>query len=590
MRGSAMYVYREVSKLNKNRILKKLSALFAAVVLCCALQCLPPQSVLKASAADGRLYNQFDPYWQTVTYNRYSNSGNSLYTSGCGIFSFCNAIYALNSDRISPAELGQWGVDNTGYRPGAGGLYRDIFYQNLERDWGERAHFHIEGRYYAGVQDSRLINHLAKGGVAVIHVSNHYMALSGYNPANGLYRVLESACCNGRGLAGESWVTAQKLSSGLTNVDWFALLSNTKKPGFSSVKTARTLYAVNETIDFVLDTDTRSTYGLGINNAAGSRVQTLYNTQVWAGCTRSVQASLPEVGNYSCYVTAHNGISGLDSSPIPITIYCGKPAQAQLAVASDTVAKGQPLTFRVTGGTAISYRLNAVSTNGQKWDSGYVACDLTGNTATYAWTPQAAGIYTCTVDLFNAYGSLRSAPVTVYVTGPMTIYLNANGGAIGNKSINCTCGRPFGALPVPVWDGYVFDGWYTQRTGGEHITAESIVGTGNATTLYAHWSEEVPETTAATVTTTVTTTTTTAATETTVTEQPDTPPLLAAPQAAGAGDLNSDGKCDAADAVLIYRIIAEDSSYQPTEEELLRADVNGDGIISMQDLQTIPLE
>lgn len=553
--------------------------MLSAVVLCCLLQCVLPQSVMKASAADGRLYNQNDPYWQTVKFYRYSNTGNSMYTSGCGIFSFCNAIYALNSGQINPQELGQWGVDNTGYRPGAGGLYRDIFYQDLERDWGARYNFHIEGRYSGGVQDSRLINHLANGGVAVIHVTNHFMALSGYNPSNGLYHVLESACYTGRGLAADSWVTAQKLSSGLTNVTWFALLSNTKKPGFSKVKTDRTLYAVNENINFTVDTDTRGSYGLGINDAAGHRVQTLYNTQAWAGCTRTIQGSISAVGNYSCYVTAHNGIAGLDSSPIPITIYCGKPLQAELQASAEAVNPGQAVTFRVTGGTAISYRITVTGSNGQSWNSGYVPCDLTGNTVTYAWTPQVAGLYTCTVELFNAYGSLKSQPINVAVCGAVDVYLNANGGRSPSKALNAFYGRPIGTLPVPERAGYNFDGWYTAATGGERVTAETVVNTASMLTLYAHWSEILPETTTVTTTTTTTTTTTVTTTSASL--------LSAGTQTGIPGDLNGDGVFDTADAVLIYRIIAEDSSFSPTEEELALADINGDGLISMQDLKMI---
>jgi hypothetical protein len=64
------------------------------------------------------------------------------------------------------------------------------------------------------------------GGVAVIHVPNHFMAVVGYDPDSGLYHVLESSESNSRGLEGDSWVTADKLSDGNTKVDWFVLIDN----------------------------------------------------------------------------------------------------------------------------------------------------------------------------------------------------------------------------------------------------------------------------------------------------------------------------------------------------------------------------
>ena len=179
-------------------------------------------SIIEANAASVRLYNQNDSSWKNVKFYKYSNSQNSMYESGCGIFAFCNAIYALNGTKADAKEVATWAVNNGSYRPGKGGLYRDAFYNNVQSAYGSKYGFKLDGKYNGGVRDSRLINHLRNGGVAVIHVSGHFMAVTGYN---GNYHVIESAVWSGRGLSADSWVTASKLSSGNTKVDWFVLIS-----------------------------------------------------------------------------------------------------------------------------------------------------------------------------------------------------------------------------------------------------------------------------------------------------------------------------------------------------------------------------
>ncbi|MDE6034799.1 MAG: InlB B-repeat-containing protein [Ruminococcus sp.] len=183
-------------------------------------------AVIQSYATEGRLYNQYDTKWKNIKFNKYSNTANDMYTSGCGIFSFCNAIYALNDNTPDAVEIATWAVNNGSYQPGNGGTYRHPFYNAIESAYGERFNFKFEGDYYGKVTDARLVNHLKKGGVAVIHVYNHFMAISGYNPLNNTYLVIESAVSNTRGLQPYGWESASKMNSGNTAVDWYALLSN----------------------------------------------------------------------------------------------------------------------------------------------------------------------------------------------------------------------------------------------------------------------------------------------------------------------------------------------------------------------------
>ena len=69
----------------------------------------------------------------------------------------------------------------------------------------------------------------------------------------------------------------------------------------------------------------------------------------------------------------------------------------------------------------------------------------------------------------------------------LTITLDACGGTVSPGAVQVQAGGRYGNLPVPVRDGYTFDGWHTAAAGGTRITASSTVNITTAQTLYAHW-------------------------------------------------------------------------------------------------------
>lgn len=71
---------------------------------------------------------------------------------------------------------------------------------------------------------------------------------------------------------------------------------------------------------------------------------------------------------------------------------------------------------------------------------------------------------------------------------PITVSLDANGGVVAPEIFVVYIGDRYGNnLVAPVRDKYKFDGWYTEKEGGEKITAATIVDTPGDRTLYAHW-------------------------------------------------------------------------------------------------------
>ena len=200
--------------------------------------------------------------------------------------------------------------------------------------------------------------------------------------------------------------------------------------------------------------------------------------------------------------------------------------------------------------------------------------------------------------------------------------LELDGGNCSKTSITVTYGQKVGTLPVPTKEGYVFDGWYSEKTGGSKITSDSVVGYAGNGSLYARW-KAVTTTTKATTTTTkptttttkptttttkptttttkptTTTTTTTTTTNTTTTAETTTtettmitttttkaitttPPVTTEPVEDNkvAGDANGDSAVNLKDVIIIRQFVAKWDVDVDTEA----ADVNNDGVVDLKDV------
>ena len=71
-----------------------------------------------------------------------------------------------------------------------------------------------------------------------------------------------------------------------------------------------------------------------------------------------------------------------------------------------------------------------------------------------------------------------------------TVIFNANGGSVSQISKEVTSGQKYDVLPIPYWEGYTFEGWYTSADGGTQVTAATTVTLTENHTLYAHWTEK----------------------------------------------------------------------------------------------------
>jgi len=71
----------------------------------------------------------------------------------------------------------------------------------------------------------------------------------------------------------------------------------------------------------------------------------------------------------------------------------------------------------------------------------------------------------------------------------ITVTFNPNSGKVDTTSKIVMQKAAYGSLPVPVREGYTFAGWYTSKSGGSKVTAETTVKVTKNQTLYAHWSK-----------------------------------------------------------------------------------------------------
>lgn len=68
-----------------------------------------------------------------------------------------------------------------------------------------------------------------------------------------------------------------------------------------------------------------------------------------------------------------------------------------------------------------------------------------------------------------------------------TITLDFNDDTSAESNIQVIYGSLYGILPIPVREGYIFNGWYTEKEKGELITEDSVVVIAENHTIYAHW-------------------------------------------------------------------------------------------------------
>lgn len=69
------------------------------------------------------------------------------------------------------------------------------------------------------------------------------------------------------------------------------------------------------------------------------------------------------------------------------------------------------------------------------------------------------------------------------------IVFDANGGTVTENNRTLVYGSTIGTLPVPKKEYCTFNGWYTEKDGGEEITEKTVFSSTEDVTYYAHWKD-----------------------------------------------------------------------------------------------------
>ncbi len=152
-----------------------------------------------------------------------------------------------------------------------------------------------------------------------------------------------------------------------------------------------------------------------------------------------------------------------------------------------TIAKADPSYTVPTGITAqVGKPLSTVTLpEGWAWKDESTIPQTEG-TQTYPaiFTPDDTANYN-TVETDISVGVVNEPVVQEYA-----ITFDANGGSVSPSSAQTKNGK-LESLPTPTHGGYDFLGWYTEETGGEKVTTDTVF-TKNSI-IYAHWQEQTAQ-------------------------------------------------------------------------------------------------
>jgi uncharacterized protein (TIGR02145 family)/uncharacterized repeat protein (TIGR02543 family) len=135
------------------------------------------------------------------------------------------------------------------------------------------------------------------------------------------------------------------------------------------------------------------------------------------------------------------------------------------------------ITFDANGGEVISES----GTTGEGWKLASLPTPTRSGYFFNGWFTAASGGETVTTDkIYSADAAIYAQWTPIY-----TITFNATGGTVTPESGTTDESLKLTSLPTPTKDGYGFNGWYTEETGGTMVTTSTAFNADAA--IYAQW-------------------------------------------------------------------------------------------------------
>lgn len=316
-------------------------------------------------------------------------------------------------------------------------------------------------------------------------------------------------------------------------------------PTISEISIDKNSYAIGENIVFHVQSDTASSYTIGIHKDGIP-----YET-IWNFTENTYTYKLTEAGSYYAYLSASNSAGYKDSSGIWFTVYDSKPTTSILSISQSSYAIGEPVEFNFTSDNADNFTLG-IHKDGVPFDIVY---DI--KQSNYSYTFTQSGNYYAYLCSSNPLGYLDSNGVwfTIYDSAPSVSILSTNKNiyVTGENVIFHTESDTATAYSIGLykdgirytsfWDFTENEYIYTCTEPGEYsayVTSYNSLGYKDSTyinfTVYAH----LP------------------------------------------GDLNADNTISPDDIVLLQQYLS--GKLTLTQDQWQAADINEDGVVNAFDL------
>ena len=154
-------------------------------------------------------------------------------------------------------------------------------------------------------------------------------------------------------------------------------------------------------------------------------------------------------------------------------------------VVNEPVVQEYAITFDANGGSVSPS--NAITTDGKL---GSLPTPTRGGYTFLGWYTEETGGEKVTTDTVFTKNSIIYAHWQEQAAQEYTVTFDANGGSVSIASATTKDGK-LESLPTPTRGGYTFLGWYTEETGGEKVTTDTVFT--KDTTIYAHWQKQTAQ-------------------------------------------------------------------------------------------------
>ncbi len=179
---------------------------------------------------------------------------------------------------------------------------------------------------------------------------------------------------------------------------------------------------------------------------------------------------------------------GVAPTPTPTNSPTPTPKMTANTTTISIDGNGGSQSVRITAGQRGTLRADRNS------DAMWLTASVNGSTVTFTAKENTSGAArTGTVDITDT-GSGQTVRVKInqaIAVPPVTVVLDQNYDYAPewNETITTYEGKPYKTLPTPPerGDGFEFAGWYTEKAGGELISASTVFSNVSQATLYAHW-------------------------------------------------------------------------------------------------------